>query len=468
MAKLPGKTAYSGTRRPMTRTAGFSSHSETTGGEWNTENSTTINLPKGSELSIDFAIPEHIPGRWIAFGGWLQANDAAKFSIKCDAEKYTLTEPSTPNWSKFGSMWQGNGTATTATIHIYAKEDTKIHYYKLECGVSISPGAHSNGEFIECDQASYLTNMHMLSPEAHFWITSGKVTFMLSGSDVNPKLFDAEGVLVYVKSCNRCGRFLPININNERLTLSFSNHCIANHPCKHSTFGRLKNVLTGEQKHLEYGFQLECRYCKKYCVNWAHNKQRSPSQMKEDGARRRFFEVLIAELFQQSKQLKFKQDTGIELADYVWEKFSRKCFACDTPLSSSKEMHLDHTRPLVLLWPLDDTATALCGSCNSSKSDKNPAEFYEKPGQLKKLSQITGIPLSELETPGPNMKVISELLLRLDWFFNEFLTRAELARELDGKVASELVVKSIQKAISRSNLTLNIDLEAEYKKRRGD
>ena len=42
--KLPGKTQFSGRRRTTTRTAGFSSHKDSTGGEYKIENQDTYLL----------------------------------------------------------------------------------------------------------------------------------------------------------------------------------------------------------------------------------------------------------------------------------------------------------------------------------------------------------------------------------------------------------------------------------------
>lgn len=127
---------------------------------------------------------------------------------------------------------------------------------------------------------------------------------------------------------------------------------------------------------LEYGYQLECRFCKKYEVNAAHNPQRTAAQMKEDGARRRAFELLLTAIFDKSPQLMYREKfNGRELTDDIWLKFGKKCFNCSTELESPKDMHLDHTRPLALLWPLDETATCLCGSCNSQKEIEHHLNF---------------------------------------------------------------------------------------------
>ena len=129
-------------------------------------------------------------------------------------------------------------------------------------------------------------------------------------------------------------------------------------------------------------------------------------------------------------------------------------------------MHLDHTRPLAYLWPLDETATALCGSCNSQKRDRTPSAFYVKPGQLEHLSAITKIPLVELQSPTPNESAIAILMERLDWFFDVFLMRQEMIKERDGKITGELVVKALQRVLASSPRFHKFDIQAEYGKRR--
>jgi hypothetical protein len=189
--------------------------------------------------------------------------------------------------------------------------------------------------------------------------------------------------------------------------------------------------------------------------------------MKEDGARRRAFELLLTELYGGSSQLQYRHATsGKELADDIWGKFSGKCFNCEAPLSNSRKMHLDHTRPLALLWPLDNTATCLCSSCNSEKRDRVPTEFYIESIKLESLANITGIPIKELMEPTPNMKAVQLLNSRLDWFFNEFCNRPELIKERDGKIAVELLIKALKKVLSKCPGGPPFDIEQEYNKRK--
>lgn len=464
MVKLPGKTEYSGRRRPTTRESGYSVHPDVTGGEWTTEAVHSIDLKGGETLIVVCEVPKHPNGSWVGFGGWYRAPRDVAASIDNSGFKTTLTEPASPDWSKFGTMLRGQGAAFRSTLRLVASRNSTVNFWQVSSGLVEPPGCHTHGAFVPCERPSYLEDMHRLAPEALFGTVEGNVGFFIDGENV-ATMFHAKGDPITLKSCNRCGRYLPINVHDERNTLSFSNHCIARRPCKHGSFGRLTHLTTGAQKRLEYGFQLECRFCKKYCVNAAHNPQRTGAQMKEDGARRRYFEFLIAELSQQSAQLSFKHRTGRELADYIWERFGKRCFGCNAKLPSVNDMHLDHTRPLALLWPLDETATALCASCNSAKSDLHPNEFYKDPAKLRALSKITEIPLDQLQNPSPNMAILTVLLQRLDWLFDVFLARPEMTKERDGKVAAELVLRALQKVFARAGKTAVPNLVTEYERR---
>ncbi len=186
--------------------------------------------------------------------------------------------------------------------------------------------------------------------------------------------------------------------------------------------------------------------------------------MKEDGARRRAFELLLSELYQGTPQLRYRHEHHSELTDDIWNRFDRVCFNCKGKLKTARDMNLDHTRPLAFLWPLDETATALCKSCNGLKRDRSPHHFYSDDA-LRRLSHITGIPLADLEHDRPNETAIGLLLSRLDWLFGEFLTRDEMTKERDGKITGELVVKALQRVLARSPRYRNVNLVAEYDQR---
>jgi hypothetical protein len=293
---------------------------------------------------------------------------------------------------------------------------------------------------------------------------------------------DTEGNAVLIlKSCNRCQRFLPINHFNERKQLAFSNHCSTKAPCSHSLFSSYKiesSVIQGDElkdfigstpyKHDNgslisfYGHQLECKACKKFFVNSALNHLRTSTQHREDALRRRAFELLVRELLGlEWIYHEFRGKTGKEFDKSIWEKFEKKCFNCSKDIKTPKEMDLDHTMPLVNLYPLDESATCLCPTCNGLKSDLFPVDFYSS-AQLERLSVITGLDYKLLTSREPNIKAITELRRRIKWFFDDFLKFEEYTKERDGKKAADSILHSLQKVVNKS--ALPFDLLEEYSK----
>ncbi len=455
--KLPGKTKYAGRRRAMTRKSGFSVHEETSGGEFVRHHARTYELSSGESLEVKFCLSEHEQGDLLGFGMWFWHTPGIQLSSVGAPPSGVSTVYGNDSWNKVGSIWKAE-SSDPIEISIYLKATTRgeVALYGPMCGVV-------RHEYLDSARVELLGNMYQFAPEAIFLDKE-------SGTKCCIKVSARAGAgvhLLILKSCNRCGRYLPVNVPAERDHLSFSNHCVAEHrrPCKHTTFGRLRNKDdASDVLNLEYGFQLECRFCKKFEVNAAHNPQRSYAQMKEDGARRRAFEFLLEDIYGGTPQLRYRHETGGELAEDIWERFGRSCFKCGVKLSTPRAMHLDHTRPLALLWPLDKTGTSLCKSCNSEKRDRVPSEFYP-PEKLKELSRITGIPLQELSSVGPNEDALDRLVSNLDQFFEKFLTRQEMIKERDGKIVGELVVKALQKVLSRSPKHKHIDLRDEFNRR---
>jgi hypothetical protein len=463
--KLPGKTIYAGRRRAMTRTSGFTVHKDTSGGEFRRHQEKVYELKQGELLEVRFHIEGHKTGDLLGFGLWFWHTAGVEASLTGISAKKTLTSFDQKAWNKVGSIWKAeNNNPINIVFTLSATRKGEVAIYEPLCG-------RVKHKHYDTAPDKLMKNMFETAPEAIF--IDGKID---AAVDIDAPSQPGKGVReLILKSCNRCGRYLPVNIgtkldsSNERNQLSFTNHCVAAHklPCKHATFGRLRNIENQDDiLKLNYGFQLECRLCKKFTVNAAHNPQRTPGQMKEDGARRRAFELLLEALYEASPQMIYRHKFKSELADDIWKKFKKKCFNCGTDLETARKMHLDHTRPLAFLWPLDETATALCKTCNSQKRDRMSAEFYVKPGQLANLAKITGIPLAELQNPVPNEAVIKFLLERKEWLFTTFLTRPEMVKEREGKITGELVVKALQRVLASSRKYSKVDLQAEYEKRR--
>ena len=424
--KLPGKTMYAGRRRAMTRKSGFSVHEDTTGGEFKRLSVKTYKMQKGEVLTVNFWLSEFSAGDLLGYGMWFWCSHrislpllpGVTISVFGGPEKETLTNYNSDSWNKVGSIWKATSSSPEwVSVKFKADVPAEVALYQPMCG-------RIHHRHLDGARSVLLSNLFEIAPEAifidgetqsrvdilppHFAVDNSHSVIVLSNRPV-----ETGSHLLIVKSCNRCGRYLPVNFPAERNHLSFTNHCTADHrrPCRHSSFGRLRNMdESGEILQLDYGFQLECRFCKKFEVNAEHNPQRSSAQMKEDGARRRAFELLLAELYRGTPQLRYRHEHHSELADDVWNRFGRACFACGASLPTVKDMHLDHTRPLAFLWPLDGSATALCKTCNGLKRDRSPLDFYTAEA-LTRLSQITGIPLEDLQHDRPNEAAI-DLLLR--------------------------------------------------------
>ena len=454
--KKQGKTEYSVKRRQTTRESGYHSHKNATGGKYKKSEATIYK----DDLEIVFHFPKLIIQNKSSFKGFgFYFRSKGPVTLNSTSNNFSKRFYKTyeyPNWSKCGNIWNSS-ECDEEYIKISIKSaETEIEIYDPKCG-------YVTHKVFEDSKEAILKRLWEKAPEALFIEDSHN-----GGIEIKPNQISNKQSNITLKECNRCARFLPVNFDNERSTLSFSNHCVAKRPCKHKGFGILQNAETDEIKKLEFGFQLECRFCKSFFVNRPLNPKRTSSQMKEDGQRRRAFEFLIAELQNKSSQQSFRIETGKELTEYIFKKFNGSCFKCKKKFSQSNEMNIDHTRPLALLWPLDGSATALCRSCNSKKRDRYPKDFYSK-NELQSLADITGIDIVDLLNPLPNIKILNEIIRRIDWFYDEFLNNHKLKEIKDGKTSASLICKSLDRVVSY--LPKNIQLEMgisflnEYKKR---
>lgn len=456
--KRGGKTEYSGRRRTAKQKSGFQSAEDATGGKFSWFPAESYFVDGQRPLVLNFSLPES-KEFFTGFGFYFTSSSPVIVEATgLRLNRKSLSEADYPNWRKCGAIFRDKGPAEVSiTIRAQGETPVGVHIYDPICGVVWN-------EHFENQRDAVMQNISEFAPEALTILEDGEVEIL--GSEGTDELSIA------LKECNRCSRFLPVNLKNERQTLSFSNHCVSRAPCKHKGFGILQEVVLhhdsrrptavkDELTQLHFGFQLECRLCKKLFVNAALNPMRSADQMKEDGQRRRELEFLISELYQNSSQISFRHRTGKELTTFIWEKFDKKCFSCFQKLAKSSDMHLDHTRPLALLWPLDETASALCKGCNSSKRDRSPCDFYTE-DKLVSLAEVTGIDLAELKKPAVNVQVLEDLLERLDWFYEDFLNRDFLLKEKDGKVSAELICKALDRAAALANYTLEVSFVEGY------
>ena len=456
MSKLSNKSEFSLKRRPTTRRSGFKSHPDSISNLIKYAGSKKFIVQKNENLIVNFKLPKSSNDPFIGYGIYFCSNKEINSQIENENDEKNNVENYGKNiWSKIGSIWKKNNILSDVKIIFSSKENFEISIYGENCGtikhdfLDINNNLYKVKKDFKEREIYYnrqIRNLRELTPEVNFYKENGEVSFN--------KEFDLSGNKIVLKNCRVCARFLPVNLGDyERYALSFSNHCgEVKKKCNCPTFCTLKNEKGNILFDLKFGFQLECRFCKKFTVNLPHNRQRTTSQLKEDGQRRRHFELLLTELYKSSPLLSYRKKTGNELTNDIYDKFDGKCFNCNQKLFLKGEniMHLDHTRPISLLWQLDGTGTALCKDCNTKKRDKYPIHFYKKNEKLNKLSGITGISLEELKNPSPNEIALDHLIEKKDWFFNSFLKKPDLQKIKQGKRSDQLICKALDKVIKKS------------------
>ena len=474
-------------RRSVTRESGYHTCAETTGGECILKYTEKIIQPSNKmALSFqrkDLEVVELFDKGIciIAFGGYMFSKNAIDISIDlvCCYEGNTIALSNVCTKKIMANTWENIGCHYELPInksnHIdFVKVRLTINgLYENEIDfISFDFGIIDKNEFLNTDLATSFyqkTSLHI--PYIYYLETQKSITeYMEYPQNIS------SGFLVVLKSCNRCGRFLPINYFDEKKTLSFSLHCKKKAPCQHSTFRAYKilnydDFTADELKEFNienksvvsyFGHQLECKACKKFFVNAPLNPQRNAQQFKEDGLRRRAIEILINELLETNLiHFEYEKKTKKQFSEYIWKKFNKKCFKCGKDITLN-EMALDHTMPLAYLYRLDESATCLCSSHNSQKSDHFPVDYYSEE-ELIQLSKITGLSLEILHGHSINRVVLNLLIGNVVWYFDEFLMRQDYQKIRDGIRTSDKINDSLKRVINGE-----VDLAEEYKKIKGE
>ena len=185
------------------------------------------------------------------------------------------------------------------------------------------------------------------------------------------------------------------------------------------------------------GRQGECRLCKTI-YNGIKNQSRTTDQHREAAQRRRLYKRLSGE-------------AGKIDSKAIFEKFDGRCFNCGRELQYAPigqgEIHLDHTLPVRLLWPLHTgNATLLCSSCNNQKHDRWPSEFYDIP-KLRSLARLTGYPYELVSgRPRVNEEAVAEILADIDSFIEEWIHRPDEIRKVRRMIEEHAMVDIFEHA----------------------
>ena len=476
-------------RRGVTRESGYHTCDETTGGEckivfaqkYTCESDSVTFVFNRSSLELVELFEKDIG--IIAFGGYVYSDKKATISLELDycyeGQGYSYGEEwettvEAESWANIGEHaeqiinLENDVIDVTFKMKISCPSGNTLHFVGFDFDVV------SKQEFLDtsCATSFYQkTSMHV--PYLYYLSSEQPIEKYL----VSKQTFE-KGKRVVLKSCNRCGRYLPINIDDELKTLSFSLHCKKRAPCVHSTFrayeiqnrstikpDELRGLRLEENKVISYfGHQLECKACKKFFVNAPLNPQRNAQQFKEDGLRRRAIEVLVNTLLERNLvHFEFEQRTKKAFSRHIWEKFDKRCFKCgrDSDPIALEDMALDHTMPLAYLYRLDETATCLCSSHNSQKSDHFPVDYYTE-DELIELSKITGLSMTQLHSRSVNQQVLDLLVKNVVWFYDEFLMQKDYQKVRDGILTADKINDSLKRVIGGK-----VDLAAEYRRRTG-
>ena len=472
-------------RRAATRSSGYHVIEGFTGGECIIKRAEKIRFPRGSH-TLEFHVRDifspalftknlHI----IAFGGFVYAPSlisirttltVCPYPPLSEGEEY-ISPPQFEDWYPIGIRYEFKSEGdlyiqeAKATLTIETPEETEIEF------MSFDFDALTYEDFVEKDfETAFHQKTNLSEPILYYFETTNSVKDHLIGHyDIQP------GQAVVLKGCNRCGRYIPININNETNTLGFVLHCKKRAPCKHSTFMNysIQNDDEIDQEVLEeldldngkirsyFGHQLECKACKKFYVNAPLNPMRDAQQHREDSLRRRAIENLVDRLLKRNTvHLEFERKTGKKFTYYIYDKFDHRCFKCGKEITID-EMDLDHTMPLAYLYRMDEGATCLCETCNSQKSDFFPVDFYSTE-ELVRLSSITNIPLDILSSRSINEHVLGLLVDKVEWYFDEFLTQRDYAKVRGGILTADKINDSLKRVIAGK-----VDLAEEYYKKTG-
>ncbi|MBP1139315.1 hypothetical protein JOE29_001266 [Pseudomonas sp. PvP009] len=374
--------------------------------------------------------PIETPGsRAQAWGGYLAASHPVAMTIKViDSRGINKTQnvELENNWRRIGDLIP-NVYGNEFKLSLEWSGQIQIDVWGLTSG---SPLSSIDGEALQ--DISQIDSLHII-PETFYLQHNTAINMDIDTNDSTHFSLE-DGRIINLKKCSYCARQLPIDPNRLG-ALAFHKH-------------NAKKTM----------HQNECRACKKWRINDALNSTRTPDQLHESSVitrERKFF------LREPERLLEIKERTGAGLRSQVWERFERKCFRCQIKVALDG-FHLDHTRPLAYLWPIDEFATCLCSGCNNEKKDKFPVDFYTS-DQISRLSQITGLPVSDLNKKSLNEPELNRMLADLPRFAHGWEPRTFFA--IARKVSELNPSINIIQILKQQDPTLYEKIEKEYSQR---
>lgn len=361
-----------------------------------------------ASLKIQYSLEEGLDG-YICAGGYISSSKDGKVDFRIydsNSELIGIKEIKIGRreyWNRFGNAMKVDSSPTDVFLEFSWSTDAELQLWGLACDLLIP------GENCSKDIEPHLLNK-TYQPEI-FYFTHD---LALCGGNIavkqNIKISQERGKKVECKKCSQCQRYLPIDPNLVSLRK-------ANPKGKRAP----NYMVLGFHGHRSKrtGYQNECRMCKKIEINDHFNPMRTADQLHESSTLTRERKLLLQEnqILQDFKARRNK----LGLRTFVWERFDRKCFRCNIPVTKSG-FELDHTRPLAYLWPLDEYATCLCAPCNNKKHDAFPADFYSAK-ELKKLASVIKLPIQDLQEKFINPNQLNRIIKDVSLFAENWSAR---------------------------------------------
>jgi 5-methylcytosine-specific restriction endonuclease McrA len=131
---------------------------------------------------------------------------------------------------------------------------------------------------------------------------------------------------------------------------------------------------------------IECKLCSK-CKMWKLLKEFGKSKRRWDGLSNYCRSCISDNRRRRALKRNIFQKYSHEDESFTRKLFNSQCFNC----GSKKNLCIDHHKPLSKGNALTrKNAVLLCNSCNCSKQDKLPEEFYCKE-KIEQVNKILGI-----------------------------------------------------------------------------
>jgi len=466
----------------------------------------------------------------IATGGYIKTPADAEYSLELslgDVTESTTGELSPEKWEDIGIHAEPSEPAPSdgysATVDLYIDGvEGDIEEFQIY-GLNIAPVTFQYfRENIEYEDGVTVKKKFYNSVSSgvfshQLYYLDHEEPMPLTPSNYSRDDFEQGDVVVLRKCSRRGGRFLPVEYereksNDRKFKISYSTHC--NDGCDHGdeafpmvnkfevlteqstvdldnlpdkldelvyetdpSQSREGDIVEGEVEDtseiildLHFGNQAECRACKKFEVNDEGNPKRTTAQHNEAKDKRSVKEfIAYKELGRSPYDKKFNRNNDQTFRNFIWERFSRRCFNCGKKLSNPDSdgslMHLDHTLPASKLYPLDKYATCLCNDCNRDKEDRYPVEYYPDREKREKLSEVTGIDVSRLEIEQPNIMVLKSLVESPENLFEGYLNHDVCKREYNGTLIADKIVSDINDLLEEAKMDVRI--EREYRRKTG-